>query len=188
MLGRKMKRKNYAGCRFIGFASTILLNMAFLLTIGCTGGGGGVTEQQEIDAPLYARISTNPDTLFIADSAWVEVDAIAPPEYWFVHITAWNLGGSGEGQEILSFNLLGIGLSGEIPIDSTLNYGAAKWTVDETEYITNVSGGGGNVEVEEYIDGNRLVGNFEFVLINAENSDTVTISEGFFDVEIDVGI
>ena len=164
-------------------AGIILLTGLIAVIYSCTGGGGEITSEDiVIDAPFYAKVSSMPDSMFIADSVWVEIDDVDPPERWMVHVQAWN----GDCSQFLEFFLMGIELPGEININSTLIYGSANWH-DNGEQFTTLNGGYGHVSVAEFVEYNHLKGNFQFQVKKPGTSEIVDITEGFFDTDVDEG-
>ncbi len=120
---------------------------------------------------------------FLSDSVEVIIDDLGASGLWILILNAYqNL------PEYRNFSLTAIGISfpGDLFIDYSGNFGGAYLNnANINFYDSNVPGGWGMVEVTDFVEEVSIAGIFNFCLIDTLTGDTLTISDGRFDAQID---
>jgi|GEM_PF-1622525 len=166
------------------FRGWIILTILKVFCISCINREESEDESNPIIGEVTFDYSGALSGSFISDSTIVTIDDIGNSGLWIFSLNAYS-----ESPQLINFGFTAIGIDfpGELNIDHSSNFGQGNldFYFDSGIYNTNVIGAGGSVTVDEFMEQDHISGSFSFTLINTVIQDTINVTNGYFNAEID---
>ncbi len=164
-----------------------VISLLSLIILSCTDRESASPEEEiPLDGESYAFISLYPNNPFISDSLDIVIDATTGGNLFIFSYDAYERPENGDDR--LSFTAFGILMPGTKTFDNQSIHGVASYYDADAgkTYVSTAIGGEGNIEVTEFIEPyDSVAGGFNLTLIDTLSGEMITVSEGFFETEID---
>lgn len=169
------------------FSTIIFLSALVVMISGCTDREKAPVEAiPPIEGESYAYISTHPDDPFISDSVDVVVQSTTGGNLFIFSFTAYE--NPDQGEDKMSFTVFGILMPGTKTFyESTVQGVAAYYNHDlDRTYISAAVGGEGTIDILTFEEPyEHVIGEFNLSLTDTLTGEMVTITDGFFDTDVD---